>query len=93
MGLMSIDFATTVPPVSDPAAVVAYWARQVSACTLVDEVAGMLGVPASLVWDALSTMPENMLTLLDSPQGWTALAGYCAAEMGVPAPDLMLRVH
>jgi hypothetical protein len=92
MGLMHIDF-TEPQPISDPVADAEYWARQVCACTLIEEVAGQLGVEAMHVWGAMSTVPENMLSLLDSPQGWTALAGFAAAELGLAAPDFMPRVH
>ncbi len=77
----------------DLAAEVVFWARQVAACQLMDDLADSIDQPADLVWEAFCRVPENMLTLLDSPQGWTALAGFVAAELGVCAPDYLPAVH
>jgi len=66
---------------------------EVSAMTLAEDVAGLLGVPAEVAWDALCTLPENMLGLLDSPQGWTALASFIACDLRMDAPDYRPRVH
>lgn len=68
-------------------------ADQQAAATLINDVAGLLDMPASLVLDVMCTVPENMLTLLDSPQGWKALAGFVAAELGVSPPDYAPGVH
>lgn len=68
-------------------------ARHVAACALAEEISGLLGVDSGLVWQALSTVPDNMLMLLDSPQGWTALAGFVSGELGVDGADLMPAVH
>jgi hypothetical protein len=94
MGLMTIQFAEPAPqPIHDLAADAEYWARQVAACALMDEIAALLGVDHGLVWQALCSVPDNMLCLLDSPQGWTALAGYAAAELGIAPRDFMPSVH
>lgn len=78
---------------STPAAAVEYWARRLSAFALIPDLAVALGVPAMQVEDALSTVPENKLCLLDSPQGWTVLAGFVAAEIGVRDTGYMPRLH
>ena len=72
---------------------VEYWARQVSAFALIDDLAAALGMPSKLVWQSLSTLPDNMLSLLDSPEGWTALAAFVACDLGVSAPDYLPAVH
>jgi len=92
MGLMSI----TIPapqPIPDAAAEVVYWSRQVAAGTLITEVADWLGIDIDLVWQVLCAVPDDQLGLLDSPQGWSALAGYVAVELGVVAPAYMPVVH
>ena len=66
---------------------------EVSAMTLAEDVAGLLGVSAEAAWDALCSVPENMLGLLDSPQGWSALASFIACDLRMAAPDYRPRVH
>lgn len=44
-------------------------------------------------WDALCCVPANMLCLLESPQGWSALADYIAAYLGTPAASYAPTVH
>lgn len=92
MGLMTINIDRRAP-IIDPVAEVTYWARQVSACALMDEIATLLDVDHGLVWQVLCTVPDNMLTLLDSPQGWGAISGYVSAELGIVCPDYMPAVH
>lgn len=46
------------------------------------EVAAALAVEAARVFDALTYVPDGMLALLDSPEGWSALAEYISAELG-----------
>ena len=103
MGLMSIpvrcDLDAEAAMIADHEAVTAaqaaveYWARQVSACALVDELADMLGVSIDLVWSAMVRVPQNMAPLLDSPQGWAALSGFVAVELGICPPDYLPTVH
>lgn len=60
---------------------------------LAAEVAGALGADASEVFDALTCVPENMLALLDSPQGWAVLAQYIAGGLGLDSRDYAPTVH
>jgi hypothetical protein len=50
-----------------------------------DEFSKVSGIPATLAFDALTQLPENMLCLLGTPEGWSALAAYIADECGRPA--------
>lgn len=61
--------------------------------TFTRELAGDIGVEPALVWDRLTVVPDNMLSLLDSPEGWTALGLYIAADLGVPAIHFKPTVH
>ncbi|AHE52819.1 hypothetical protein [Sphingomonas sanxanigenens] len=45
------------------------------------------------VWDSITTLPDNMLTLLHSPQGWTAIAGMIAFDLGAAAKPFVPTVH
>lgn len=56
-------------------------ARFVSAQALAADVAGELGEDQGKVWDSLTLIPDNMLSLLDHPQGWSALAAYLADDL------------
>ena len=50
-------------------------------------------MPVAMAWASLCSVPDNMLSLLDSPQGWTALAGFIACDLGIAAPDYCPKVH
>lgn len=64
-----------------------------AAVTLAREVAGLLGYPVDDVWWALCNVPIAMAKLLDSPEGWSALAGYLACDLGMPDPEYRPRIH
>lgn len=94
MGLFSISLPEPEPQTAyDPNVEVARWSQHIAAWDLAAAVSDDLRMPIGLVWDALCTVPDNMLSLLDSPQGWTALAGYIAAELGCRPPSFMPAVH
>jgi hypothetical protein len=69
------------------------FALHASAMRLVGDIAGLLDADASEVFGSLCDVPDNMLVLLSSPQGWTALAGFLAMELGAPVPDYRPTVH
>lgn len=54
---------------------------------------GLIGVSESDAFDALTLVPENLLALLQSPQGWTTLAGMIAADLGADLPAFQPTVH
>lgn len=54
-----------------------------SARALACDVAGAADLSADMVFEALTFVPENMLGLLASPEGWSALAQYVAADLGL----------
>lgn len=58
-------------------------ARYASALELATLVADRSALSFSEAWDALTFVPDNMLSLLDSPQGWSSLASWIAADCGV----------
>lgn len=64
-----------------------------SASKLADDLAGLIGVTPVDAYEALRAVPDNMLSLLECPQGWTAIAGFVAADLGAPAPHYMPTVH
>lgn len=69
------------------------YGRFIAASKLADDLAGVIGVPQSDTYAALRLIPDNMLTLLDCPEGWTAIAGYVAADLGAVVPDYLPTVH
>lgn len=95
MALMSIDTATPAPPAPrlDPAAAVAYWARQVAACALIEDLAGWLGVRNDTVWRCLREIADDDLWMLDNPRGWELLAGFVQTRLGVAAAPYSPQVH
>jgi hypothetical protein len=64
-----------------------------SAVYLARDVAAATDMPLESVWWSLCNVPDNMLVLLDSPQGWSALAGYISCDLGLPAADYAPEVH
>jgi hypothetical protein len=45
------------------------------------------------VLDCLGTVPDNILVLLDSPEGWHALSGFVAVQLGTAACSYEPTVH
>lgn len=72
---------TNSTAMQSPTARLAELARFVSAQVLAADVAGELGEDRESVWDSLTLIPDNMLSLLDHPQGWSALAAYLADDL------------
>jgi hypothetical protein len=68
-------------------------AQYAAACHLSRDLAAGFGVRWDDVFDALTLLPDNMLDLLHSPEGWTALASYVAADMGMATPQYRPEVH
>lgn len=64
-----------------------------SAWALSGAVASLLNATADEVYGVLGTVPDNMLELLKSPQGWTTLAGYVAGDLRRPVPDYRPTLH
>ena len=60
---------------------------------LAADIAVNSNIPIGLAICSLFAIPDNLLTLLDSPQGWTALAGFVSADLGAPPPDYCPVLH
>lgn len=68
-------------------------AMLVSGYTLADALASLLRADPETIFQSLGHMPDAMLEHLKSPQGWTLLAGYVAADLGRSAPAYTPTVH
>ncbi|PIW54987.1 MAG: hypothetical protein COW16_08775 [Sphingomonadales bacterium CG12_big_fil_rev_8_21_14_0_65_65_10] len=68
-------------------------AQFTAALTLCAQAAPALGMDAAEVFDELTRVPDNMLGLLHSPEGWSALVDYVASSLGKPPPDYEPTVH
>ena len=68
-------------------------AQFLSACQLSRELAPVLRLDDGRVFDVLTYVPDNMLSLLHSPEGWAALAEFVAAELGAPSPSYLPTRH
>lgn len=64
-----------------------------SAAELARGFSEMTGVDRRVVAGRLTAIDLNLLALLGSPQGWTAIAACVACELGISAPDLIPTVH
>lgn len=64
-----------------------------SAWALAGQLAPVVNATAEEIYGVLGTIPDNMLELLKSPQGWTALAGYVAGDLGRRMPDYRPTLH
>lgn len=58
--------------------------RYIAATALAGVVAGATGLPYAVIFDQLTRVPEAMLELLQSPEGWGSLSSYLAAHLGAP---------
>lgn len=45
------------------------------------------------IWDVLITVPDNMLSGLNSPEGWAALSAYVGQSCGIIEPVYIPSVH
>jgi hypothetical protein len=68
-------------------------ALRVSARELSRQLAPVLCAGETEVFGQLCTVPDNMLALLDSPEGWGTLAGYVAARFGMAPPAYQPTLH
>ena len=62
-------------------------------CLLSDDLAPLLGKRSDEVFDVLGSMPNEMLSLLATPQGWSTLATYVAGRFDLPAPAYAPKLH
>ena len=68
-------------------------AQYLTAIELSHQLAPRFGVGEADVFDALSAVPENMLDLLRSPDGWSALASFIAADFGIAMNNYQPTKH
>lgn len=45
------------------------------------------------VWDVLTHLPDGYLSLLESPEGWSAISAIIAAELGVSSVPVIPVIH
>lgn len=64
-----------------------------SAYQLSREVAPLLSMDEEAFFHELTHVPDNMLSLLDSPEGWETLAAWVASNLGAAAPGYQPRRH
>lgn len=69
------------------------WLQDMAALQLAYDLADEFGVPVGDVWYSLCNLPQNILTLLESPQGWSTLSAVVAFDMGLPATGYGPTVH
>ena len=63
-------------------------ARQLSA-----ELSPRIGADFEQIFDALTFIPENMLSLLETPDGWAMLGQFVAGELDCSAPSYFPTSH
>ena len=68
-------------------------AQYKSALALSRALSPRLGLTEAECFDAMCTIPDNLLSLLCSPQGWTAIASMVAADHGRADPGFMPALH
>lgn len=86
--ILGAALAGTFEPVFDPMD-----AQAIAAADLAAAIAPRLRSDFDEVWDALCRVPDNMLDLLHSPQGWMALASFIASDLGAEPPDYEPTKH
>lgn len=68
-------------------------AQSHAAWELSRQIAPLLEASAAEVFDALTFVPDAMLPLLETPQGWRALAAHIAPDFALPPPRFSPSVH
>lgn len=68
-------------------------AQVACAYELANQIADAAGLCPEQTFDALTFIPDNMLSLLNSPEGWAALAQFVAADLGVQGLNYRPQVH
>ena len=68
-------------------------AQYLSAWRLADDLAPVLGVLPDDVFNALTYVPDNMLGLLCSPEGWGMLAEFVAGRLNIVSPSYNPAIH
>lgn len=69
------------------------FARDMAALQLAYDLADEFDAPVGDVWFSICNLPENILVLLNSPQGWSALSAVVAFDLGLPASGYGPTVH
>jgi hypothetical protein len=64
-----------------------------SAWELAEQIAPLLGTAPGTVFNALTHVPDNMLGLLCSPEGWSALAKFSAGFLNRASIDFTPTLH
>ena len=64
-----------------------------AAIELARQAAPVIGASEAYVFDALTFVPDNLLDLLRSPEGWTALASFIAVDFGCAMNAYAPTVH
>lgn len=75
------------------AAYFAAYVEDMTALAFAKDLAGELDVPVDRVWHELLNIPAHMMSALESPRGWGALAAVVACNLGLLAPDYRPQVH
>jgi hypothetical protein len=68
-------------------------AMQAAGRHLAREIADHTVLALDQVFEAMTTLPDNILALLDSPQGRTVIASYIASGERVPDPFFKPTIH
>lgn len=63
------------------------------AAHLVRALAPNLRIDEREIFDALTCVPDSMLDMLKSPQGWTELAAHVSADLGCDPINYSPTVH
>jgi hypothetical protein len=93
MSLISLYRTPVAPPVVQLCPMPYDLGETAAAVALARDVAELLDTNVGETWWSLCNVHDNMLALLESPQGWSALAGYIACDLGLGAADYAPVVH
>lgn len=68
-------------------------AQRVAGEVLASLMADASGESYSDIWAALCSVPDELLHLLSSPEGWAALSAYTSSAFGLTPSFIMPTVH
>ena len=86
--LEAVQIASPVPPPDADG-----FAQDMAAVQFAHELAVQLDAPVREVWFSLCNLPADLLVMLQSPQGWSALGAVIAFDLGIPAHAFEPLVH
>ncbi|MBO81420.1 MAG: hypothetical protein CL801_08380 [Citromicrobium sp.] len=67
--------------------------KVIAAWSLAQSLSNVFAASPCEIYESLTHIPDNLLVLLESPEGWRALASYVALDLGLHDLRFMPTIH